>query len=1452
MTWSKVGSVLGPQGTPGVTGSTGAQGPAGHSPALVWSGDQIEIDGAAGPHLTGPQGATGATGPQGTGISVSGSVATSADLPATASPGDAYVAQDTGHLWIWSTSSWVDGGQFTGPQGATGPQGPKGDTGATGATGASPTVAMTGDQVTVNGTITGPHLTGPQGPQGIQGTTGAAGATGATGATGPQGPIGDTGPQGTTGATGATGSTGPAGHSPALTWSGDQIAVDSVVTGPHLTGPQGATGLTGSTGPAGHSPALTWSGDQIEIDGTASGPHLTGPAGPQGITGATGATGTTGAQGPAGTAGTTGATGPAGHSPVLTWVSDQIAVDSVVTGPHLTGPQGPVGGTGATGPQGPIGDTGPQGPIGTTGATGATGAAGHSPTVAMSGDQITVDSVVTGPHLTGPQGPIGLTGATGNTGSQGATGTAGHSPVLTWSGDQIAVDGTASGPHLTGPQGPANVNFTGGSATAPGGTLQVKTDTYAHFTSADPTLASGEPVFASDLGYAFIGDGVSTFSTLASKNSNILPSFTVVQNYVLGQGFASDSTTITAGTGLTGGGDLTANRTLSVAYGTAAGTAAQGNDSRIVNAVPNTRTVNGSPLSANVVISASAITTGVLPAAQVPAATTIAAGAVTLAGDLAGTSSAPTVPGLASKVSNTLTVNGYALSANIALTAADVGALTQTAADGRYVQPARQVLAGTGLTGGGDLSADRTLAVTYGTILGTAAQGNDSRITGAVQNTTTVNGHALSANVVVSASDLTTGTVPVGQLPAATTTTSGAVTLAGDIGGTGASPKVLKVNGVTVSGTPTSGQIPVASSSTAAAWAAPPASAPNGTASGDLSGSYPGPSVAKVKGVTISNAPTAATQVLLSTSTTAASWSSPPSSPPNGAASGDLSGSYPSPAVAKVNGVAISGTPAAGYALQATSATAASWTALPGFLLATTAASTYVPNTITVNGHALSGNVTVSASDLTTGTLPSAQLPGFYLDERYGSKDSEFMPTDPYLICAPTTGNQGLTFDGTHFWWGYDPGGSGQTLVCQIDPVSGTVLNSYNGPPHSAGGEFHFGSGRLFFISGGNNAAALWEISPTTGAMLRSWDFSTLDYGGSALIGIDDTDPTGNTAYVFTSDASYNFKISRVTLSNAGTYSGTTLMATVTTLGVPQGMACRDGKVYYLCDNPTGGQRVVRYTVAGSALVEDRRWYGSLPGESEGLCFYQGFLVNGMIGTSKGIFRFPMIRESETQFTRDVIAPKFSSGASDTDLITVPSAPLSPITAAPVYFGNSAGKGTAAIWGDVMGASWMASSGYYNLTFLKQVNDATGWYPGLSILGGTAANLPQGIAVYTGNKVLAGQLDANGLSLPDSGATMHPITVETTGAVSVDGVPLVQSGTVNLASSANATVNQTITFPVPFTSRPNITVSVQTSTPNTADVSFGLAGSGPWTNFSVYLWRTTSTSTNVSWIAAGH
>jgi hypothetical protein len=84
----------------------------------------------------------------------------------------------------------------------------------------------------------------------------------------------------------------------------------------------------------------------------------------------------------------------------------------------------------------------------------------------------------------------------------------------------------------------------------------------------------------------------------------------------------------------------------------------------------------------------------------VPDATPTTKGLVQLAGDLAGTATSPTVPGLATKVNTSTTVS-----------------------------------AGTGLTGGGDLSTNRTLSANFGTTAGTIAAGDDSRITGAIQAT---------------------------------------------------------------------------------------------------------------------------------------------------------------------------------------------------------------------------------------------------------------------------------------------------------------------------------------------------------------------------------------------------------------------------------------------------------------------------------------------------------------------------------------------------------------------------------------------------------------------------------------------------------------------------------------------------------------------------------------------
>lgn len=120
---------------------------------------------------------------------------------------------------------------------------------------------------------------------------------------------------------------------------------------------------------------------------------------------------------------------------------------------------------------------------------------------------------------------------------------------------------------------------------------------------------------------------------------------------------------LTAGAGLSGGGDLTADRTFAVVFGSIAGTVAQGDDARLADA----RT----PL-------AHAATHG---AAGTDPVTITEAQVTGLGADLAARALA-----------------------------------------------IRSLAAGTGLSGGGDLTADRTFAIVFGTTAGTATQGNDTRL----------------------------------------------------------------------------------------------------------------------------------------------------------------------------------------------------------------------------------------------------------------------------------------------------------------------------------------------------------------------------------------------------------------------------------------------------------------------------------------------------------------------------------------------------------------------------------------------------------------------------------------------------------------------------------------------------------------------------------------------------
>jgi hypothetical protein len=139
--------------------------------------------------------------------------------------------------------------------------------------------------------------------------------------------------------------------------------------------------------------------------------------------------------------------------------------------------------------------------------------------------------------------------------------------------------------------------------------------------------------------------------------------------------------------------------------GAANGVATLGADGKVpVGELPGTATGVLSVTAADTTI----IVAGTATAPTLKAATGTAAGTVAAGND--------------SRLSDARTPVAHAAShaagGSDAVTPAAIGAAAAS----------RQVAAGTGLAGGGDLTGDRTLSVVYGSTAGTAAQGNDARL----------------------------------------------------------------------------------------------------------------------------------------------------------------------------------------------------------------------------------------------------------------------------------------------------------------------------------------------------------------------------------------------------------------------------------------------------------------------------------------------------------------------------------------------------------------------------------------------------------------------------------------------------------------------------------------------------------------------------------------------------
>ena len=191
---------------------------------------------------------------------------------------------------------------------------------------------------------------------------------------------------------------------------------------------------------------------------------------------------------------------------------------------------------------------------------------------------------------------------------------------------------------------------------------------------------------------------------------------------------ARKSVQIKAGTGLTGGGTLEADRTLTIKYGNTAGTACQGNDVRLADArTPKphkaTHQTGGSDAITPADIGAAAKTIQIKPGTGLTGGGSLEADRTLTVSY--GTAAGTACQGNDARLSNARTPTAHKTTHKTggtdALTPADIGAVPTTV----------QVIAGTGLSGGGSLAANRTLAVTYGTAAGTACQGNDARLSNA-------------------------------------------------------------------------------------------------------------------------------------------------------------------------------------------------------------------------------------------------------------------------------------------------------------------------------------------------------------------------------------------------------------------------------------------------------------------------------------------------------------------------------------------------------------------------------------------------------------------------------------------------------------------------------------------------------------------------------------------------